>query len=390
VKNTGPGMKEPNTDNKSKFLEAKPLGNEDLIAWLRQDDEAELAKLWATADVVRRENVGDAVHLRGLVELSNACRRSCLYCGLRAGNNSVKRYRMSEGEILQSAKLAERFEYGTIVLQSGEDPTISGDFVARLVDRIKKETSLAVTLSLGERKRSELVRWRNGGADRYLLRFETSRRALFDRIHPRESGWSRDRLAMLADLRELGYEVGSGVMVGIPGQTYEDLARDIWAFRRLDLDMIGCGPFIAHPDTPLGDPGEVDRLRVEFGCSEEDQVPNSKLMGYKVFALSRLICPTSNIPCTTTLATLDGSQGRILGLTRGANVVMPNLTPLDYRRLYEIYPNKASSEETPDETHEKVMQILRGMCRAPGQGQGDSLNHSSRTEEMSGEPYIDN
>jgi biotin synthase len=278
-----------------------------------------------------------------LIEISNFCTSRCAYCGLRVSNTALTRYRLSEDEIMACVRQAVDFGYGTVVLQAGEDPGLTREWVAGLVRRIKTETPLAVTLSLGERPEQELLAWRAAGADRYLLRFETSNRPLYDRIHPSPPGRVSDRLGLLPRLREMGYEIGSGVMIGIPGQSYEDLARDIQWFGELDLDMIGVGPFLPHPATPLGDPG--------LATTAEDQVPSSEEMTYKVIALARLVCPRANIPSTTALATLNRLRGRELGLARGANVVMPNLTPPEYRALYEIYPDKACVRETGDACH---------------------------------------
>ena len=231
--------------------------------WLTEEDEARLPELWQAADSARQEAVGDAVHLRGLIELGNYCSRNCLYCGIRAGNRKLKRYRMSADEVIAAARQAVAFGYGTAVLQSGEDYGMTREWLAELVRRIKTETPLAVTLSLGERPAEDLAAWRRAGADRYLLRFETSDRALYDLIHPPRAGERSDRIALLRTLRNLGYEIGGGVMIGIPGQTYASLARDLELFRELDLDMIGVGPFLPHPDTPLGQSGR--ELRAPAG-----------------------------------------------------------------------------------------------------------------------------
>jgi biotin synthase len=345
----------------------------EITAWLRQADETRLAELWRRADQVRRETVGDAVHLRGLVELSNHCARLCAYCGLRAANRDVVRYRMSESEILACAGQAVSLGYGTVVLQSGEDPGIECGWLAALVRRIKAETPLAVTLSLGERDEQELAVWREAGADRYLLRFETSRRDLYERIHPPRPGTRSDRIALLATLGRFGYEVGSGVMIGIPGQTYEDLARDIDLFRKLDLDMIGVGPYLEHPNTPLvsGSAG-LPPARDLAEHPQSGQAPNTELMTYKVIALSRLVCPRANIPATTALATLNLQSGRELGLMRGANVLMPNLTPPQYRIHYEIYPNKACLLETAGQCGRCTEDRVRGIGRSVGRGRGDA------------------
>ena len=297
------------------------MSREEILAWLKEDDEQALEELWRHADEVRRENVGDEVHLRGLIEFSNYCVRQCGYCGLRASNKLPERYRMPAEEIVESARRSHSFGYGTVVLQSGEDFGISGEWMADVIRRIKAEAPLAITLSLGERTAEELKLWREAGADRYLLRFETSDRELFDRIHPPRPGHRSDRIAILRQLADLGYETGSGVMIGIPGQTYDILANDIATFREIDLDMIGVGPYIAHPETPLG------KAHEGLLAPEGQQTPATELMTYKVVALTRIVRPKTNIPSTTALATLNLAEGRELGLSRGANVVMPQRDP---------------------------------------------------------------
>ena len=347
----------------------------EVVAWLRETDPARLEELWRQADDVRQRNVGGEVHLRGLIEFSNYCVRLCCYCGLRSPNDGITRYRMSADEILACVRQAQTFGYGTVVLQSGEDPGTGTEWMADIIRRIRRETPLAVTLSLGERSDADLIAWREAGADRYLLRFETSNREIYDRLHPPRPGTVSDRLAMLVRLRQFGYEVGSGVMIGIPGQTYDDLATDIETFGRLDLDMIGCGPFLVHPDTPLGDPS-FQPLR-----PSGEQAPNSELMTYKVIALTRLVCPKANIPSTTALATLNRRNGRELGLVRGANIIMPNLTPLQYRTLYEIYPNKACIRETADGCFHCVCGQIEAIGRQVGRGRGDSPRYAARGTE---------
>lgn len=345
---------------------------EEILFWLREEDPEKLQTLWDRADKVRSDCVGDTVHLRGLVEISNHCARQCAYCGIRAGNADIPRYRLTSEEVLDCANQALSFGYGTLVLQAGEDYGLSQAFISDLVRRIKSETGRAVTLSLGERSDEDLKVWREAGADRYLLRFETSNTDLFHRIHPPLGGQKTDRLAILHRIRNLGYEVGSGVMVGIPGQSYEDLARDILLFRELDLDMIGVGPFLPHPATPLG------RGDAEAFPSSADQVPNTELMTYKVVALTRLVRPFCNIPSTTALASLNRESGRQLGLLRGANIVMPNLTPMRYRSLYEIYPAKACILESAESFHHALIQSIRDLGRTIGEGPGHSYNLSRR------------
>jgi len=301
------------------------MDEREIAGWLRERGSERLAELWSCADAVRRARVGDEVLRRGLVEVSSFCARSCLYCGLRA-ERRLPRYRMSAEEVLECCSRARGADCGTVVLQSGEDPGLTRDWVTDLVRRIKSRFGLAVTLSLGERTEEELAAWREAGADRYLLRFETSDSELYRRVHPHLPGRTSDRLALLRRIKAMGYETGSGVMVGIPGQTWESLAHDIALFAELELDMIGSGPFIPHPDTPLaGQPSDMP-ADVETAC--------------KVIALARLVRPDANIPSTTALEVL-GPGARDLGLRRGANVVMPNLTPAARRAVYEIYPGKA-------------------------------------------------
>jgi len=351
----------------------------EIIRWLREEDGGRLEELWRLADETRRANVGDEVHLRGLVEFSNHCARRCAYCGLNVGNESLVRYRMTLDAIVGCARKAVEFGYGTVVLQSGEDYGATAEWMAAVVRRIKNETPLAVTLSLGERSDDDLRLWREAGADRYLLRFETSNPRLFERTHPSLPGRRSDRIAILRALRRLGYETGSGVMIGIPGQTYEDLADDILLFRGLDLDMIGVGPFIPHPSTPLGQ-RRNPQSAIRNSQSPQSfpptpagqQAPNDELMTYKVVALSRLVCPRANIPSTTALATLNLAGGRELALRRGANVVMPNLTPPEYRTLYEIYPAKACLRETAEQCHVCLKQRIEAIGRRTGEGRGDA------------------
>lgn len=345
------------------------LNRADILRWLREDDPAKLESLWQVADSTRKQHVSDDVHLRGLIEISNFCSRRCGYCGINASNHKIIRYRMTPDEILSSARQALEFGYGSVVLQSGEDFGFSCEAIEEIIRGIKGETGLAITLSLGERDYEELKAWRNAGADRYLLRFETSNAELFNSIHPPMPYQpNRSRIELLRELRALGYEVGSGVLIGIPGQSYDDLANDIELFRALDLDMIGVGPFIPHPDTPLGNTEKISGLKLDI------QAPNSELMTYKMVALARLACPRANIPSTTALATLNLAEGRELGLQRGANILMPNLTPAEYRIHYEIYPEKACIRETAEQCHHCMNMRISAIGRTIGRGPGTSAN----------------
>ena len=350
----------------------KDITTEQIEYWLRETDERKLEQLWAAADTVRKEQVGDPVHLRGLIEVSNYCVRRCTYCGLAADNKETTRYRMNADEIFACAEEAASYGYGTVVMQAGEDYGIEAKWLAEIVKRIKAQLPLAVTLSMGERPFEDLRLWRQAGADRYLLRFETSDRKLYELIHPPLGNQKLDRFGILHQLRKLGYETGSGVMIGIPGQTHSTLANDIDTFRRYDMDMVGVGPYIANPLTPLG------RGEIAFNITSEDQVQNTELMTYKVVALTRLVCPQANIPSTTALATINKKSGRELGLMRGANVVMPNVTPVEYRTQYEIYPGKACLNETAKQCQGCLGSRIASIGRTIGTGHG-SRNHGSYT-----------
>jgi biotin synthase len=342
-------------------------------AWLREADPEKLRSLWSKADELRAVHVGDEVHLRGLIEASSHCIRHCLYCGLRAPSLGLDRYRMRADEILACAHEAVQLGYGSVVIQAGEDPGLTQSLITHVVRSIKETTPLAVTLSLGERSDDDLRAWRAAGADRYLLRFETSDPVLYQRIHPNLPGTRSDRFAQLARMRDMGYEIGTGVMVGIPGQTWDILASDVLRFREFDMDMIGVGPFLPSPRTPLGGPHAAT-----FLAAPEEQVLNDELTTLKTVALTRLVCPEANIPSTTALATLDRVQGRELALMRGANVVMPNVTPVTYRARYEIYPGKACIHETATACQGCLEGRIHTLGRRVGKGPGGRQRITSK------------
>jgi biotin synthase len=277
-------------------------------------------ELFSAADKVRKEQVGDEIFLRGIIEFSNHCERNCLYCGLRKGNASLSRYRMSEDEILATVEQIKNTGVPTVVLQSGEDSFYSQDIICRLIERIRKETDLIITLSIGERALNDYKAFQQAGANRYLLKHETASLELYRYLRP-GCEWE-NRMQCLRRLKELGFETGTGNMVGLPGQTPEILADDLLVMKYLDADMLGIGPFIAHPDTPLAG---IDNDDIELTL--------------RVLALARLITRNTNIPATTALATLH-PQGRLLALQAGANVVMPDFTPEIYKIRYDIYPGR--------------------------------------------------
>ena len=323
-----------------------------------QSTGAELAELYRQADLCRQEYCGDAVFLRGIVEFSNICGRDCLYCGIRRSNLAVQRYRMTSAEILSVARQMPEMGQRTIVLQAGEVGTaISDREIGQLVKDIKDEVGLAVTLSVGERSRDVYAYWRDCGLDRYLMRFETSDAALFSRLRP---GCSLgDRLNCLALLRELGIQVGSGFMIGLPGETLATLVDNLLLCRELQLDMIGVGPFIPHPSTPLS--------------REQNAYASDQEIFFKVIALLRLLNPLAHIPATTAFDAVFPGQGRNLALQRGANIFMPNNTPAPYRENYLLYPGKPCVGEDTFQCSQCVKNRLVAMGRKIGSGYGHSL-----------------
>jgi biotin synthase len=352
-----------NSELKLSDLRRFNLSRAHILGWLKETDPEQLKQLFDWADQVRKDNVGDAVHLRGLIEFSNVCRCDCLYCGLRKSNAKLKRYVLSEEEIFACVQKAVKFGYGTVVLQSGESPVYSAEHLANIIKKIKQDTGLAVTLSIGERSLEEYKLLKSAGADRYLLRQETSDLELLHHIRP--VSLYEKRIDALRNLKSIGFETGSGIMVGIPGQSFESVASDIMLFAELDLEMIGIGPYIEHPDTPLAQ--EASKIGNE-------QVPSTEMMTVKAVALTRIMCPESNIPATTALGTINKTSGREAALQAGANVVMPNITPVQYRKLYEIYPAKACIEESGDECNLCIKSRILSIGRTVGTGPGSRVN----------------
>ncbi len=306
-----------------------------LAQLLRIENREELDLIYARAYDVKRREVSALAYFRGLIEVSNVCAKDCLYCGIRRSGN-VSRYTMSNDEVIACARFAYDNGYGSIVLQSGErrDPAFV-ELIEDMVREINDMTgdSLGITLSAGEQDSSTYRRWLEAGARRYLLRIETSNRELYARLHPADHDYD-ERLRCLRELKDIGYQVGTGVMIGLPFQTTEDLARDILFFRDIDVDMIGMGPYLYHHDTPLGREATPS---IDAGGGLLD-------MSLMMIALSRIILKDVNIASTTALQALH-SQGRELGLRAGANVVMPNLTPVRYRRDYLLYDSKPCVDE---------------------------------------------
>ena len=293
------------------------MNTHDTLSFLNGADDD---TLFATAHETRQQVFGNEVYIRAIVEFSNVCDKHCRYCGLRADNRRLHRYRMGAEHILDTAALAVAEGAGTVVLQSGDDTGYSMELVGELIRTIKARHDVAVTLSLGDRGLEEYAFWRECGADRCLLKLETTDRNLYKRLRQGEDFSAR--LHRLEGLRRQGYEVGSGVIAGLPGTTPMDALRDMIFLTDLDLDMIAVGPFVPNPDTPLA------------GCA-----PGSVILSNRMTALLRILNPEANIPATSALDALQ-PEGRAKALARGCNVLMPSLTPEGHREDYIIYPGK--------------------------------------------------
>ncbi|MCQ2351901.1 MAG: [FeFe] hydrogenase H-cluster radical SAM maturase HydE [Victivallaceae bacterium] len=309
--------------------------HDEIVQLLALQGESALL-LHRAAHRVKRKILGNKVFLRGLVEFSNVCRCDCLYCGIRKSNEKVARYTLSDAEILENARFAIDHGYGAVVLQSGErNDENFVKRVAEIVSGIKKiSADVGITLSCGEETPDTYRLWRESGAERYLLRIETSDAALFQQIHDEKANYQRRRRS-LDDLREAGFTVGSGVMIGLPGQTLDQLATDLEFFRDQDLDMIGMGPFLAHGDTPLGkrypDTEEIKQKRL--------------LLALNMIAVTRLMLRDVNIAAATSLQAISPADGRQRGILAGANVIMPNLGEAAKKRNYRLYDNKPDIDE---------------------------------------------
>ncbi len=299
---------------------------DEAFAQLIECDEAQ-APLARAADRRRREWYGTDVYLRGLIEFTNCCQNNCYYCGIRSGNSKAERYRLSKAEILDCCEQGWQLGYRTFVLQGGEDPYFTDDRICDILWEIRARYPLcAITLSIGEKERESYAAYRAAGADRYLLRHETANEGHYGKLHPANMSLAH-RKQCLYTLKELGYQVGAGMMVGSPFQTTANLVEDLRFLQELRPEMIGIGPYLTHKDTPFG-----------------DQPNGSFQMTLRLLSILRLMFPYALLPATTALGTIH-PQGRELGLQAGANVIMPNLSPLRTREKYALYENKIGTGE---------------------------------------------
>lgn len=301
--------------------------NDDELKQLIEYDESINQDLIKAADEVRREYYGDKVYLRGLIEFTNYCKNDCYYCGIRCSNRKANRYRLSKEKILTACKEGYELGYRTFVLQGGEDGYYTDEIICDIVSSIRNQyEDCAITLSIGERTKDSYKAYFGAGANRYLLRHETADKEHYGKLHPDTMSLD-NRKRCLYDLKEIGYQVGSGFMVDSPYQTTECLVADIRFLQDLEPDMIGIGPFISHKDTPFKN------------CEN-----GSARLTLRLISILRLLFPYVLLPSTTALGTISPT-GRELGLQAGANVVMPNLTPVRYREQYELYDNKICTGE---------------------------------------------
>ena len=335
------------------LLNKDEFSKDDIISLLEIEDWNEVQSIYQKADEIRKKYCGNEVYLRGIIEFSNYCEQDCIYCGLRRSNTSLDRYRMSKNEIIETAKSIFKLGIQTIVLQSGEDYLFTGEIIADIISSIKSTINAAITLSLGERNYEDYVLWKNAGADRYLLKHETANAKLYSVYHFNQS--LKDRVDHLLYLKSIGYQIGSGNIIGLPQQTIKDIAEDIILCKGLDLDMASFSPFIASPETPYRNHKNAD---INFTL--------------KVMAIARIVLKNIHIPATTAISSLD-KYGREKGLQVGANVIMPNFTPNPYRAKYLIYPNKNSDNDNPLYFPNSVTNLITATGRKIGIGYGNSL-----------------
>jgi len=338
------------------------LSVEELVALLSITDKDELQALYDVAYFIKEQYVGLVAYFRGIIECSNLCIKDCYYCGIRRSNEQVERFEMDEEEIFKEALWAYEADYGSCVIQSGErqDETYIS-MIERVVKRIADATKgeMGITLSLGEQTEETYTRWKTAGAHRYLLRIETTNPTLYARFHPADHKLEV-RKECLASLRRTGYQVGTGVMMGLPGQTMEDLAKDILFLKEIDIDMVGMGPYIPHSDTPMGK---------EVESYTDEQKKDALTLGLKMIAVTRIVLKDVNIAAATALQALEYT-GREQGLRCGANVIMPNVTETDYRPKYQLYDDKPCTDENSS--------MCRGCLSGRIMGIGETVGFNER------------
>lgn len=332
------------------------LSKEEFVRLLAISEKDDIDYLTERAKSVRDDIYGKRVFIRGLIEISNYCKNDCYYCGIRRSNKNAQRYRLSKEQILSCCENGYELGFRTFVMQGGEDAFFKDDVVCDIVSSIKERyPDCAVTLSLGERSTESYRKMKEAGADRYLLRHETFDNTHYNKLHPVELD-PENRKRCLRDLKALGYQTGTGIMVGSPYQTLENIAEDLLFIKELNPEMIGIGPFIPHKDTPFKD--------FESGTME---------MTLRLISILRLLCPKALIPATTALGTIS-PQGREKGILAGANVIMPNLSPKEDRKKYMLYNDKLSDGEEAAEGLNKLKESMRKIGYEIVEDRGDCID----------------
>ena len=322
----------------NKLLKNKNLTDKEFKELLTTDKND--SSLYEKADRVRQEIYGKDVYIRGLIEISNYCKNNCYYCGIRGENKNLSRYRLTEDDILSCCQSGYSLGFRTFVMQGGEDPFFTDDVICSVVSKIRnKYPDCAITLSLGEKEKASYKRYFEAGANRYLLRHETATTEHYQKLHP-ESMSLENRKQCLFNLKEIGFQTGSGFMVGSPFQTIDNIIADLRFLQELKPEMIGIGPYITHQDTPF-----------------KDKKSGDLYLTLRLISILRLMFPYALIPSTTALGTIH-PEGRQLGLKAGANVVMPNLSPKNVRALYALYKDKIATDEEAAESVQKLKETV--------------------------------
>lgn len=352
------------------ILQKEEFSKSELIELLNSDDAGKKL-IFAKAAEIKEKYVGNKVYFRGLIEFSNICAKNCYYCGIRGGNKKLQRYYVTENEVLEAVKYAWENKYASLVIQAGERK--SKKFIDSITNLLKKinamtNNEMGITLSLGEQTEETYMKWAEFGARRYLLRIEASNRELYKKLHPNNKTHDFDtRLNALHLLRKCGYQVGTGVMIGLPFQTVEDLADDLIFFKEFDIDMAGMGPYIEHEDTPLYQ--YRDHL-----MSKKERFD----LSLKMVALLRIMMKDINIAATTAMQTLD-KMGREKAIKVGSNIIMPNLTPVKYRESYLLYEDKPCIDEEASECKNCLEARIHISGAEIGYGEwGDSKHFKNR------------
>ncbi|MBI5540975.1 MAG: [FeFe] hydrogenase H-cluster radical SAM maturase HydE [Bacteroidia bacterium] len=354
----------------SNLLDKEHFEKDDLICFLNSKEQ-ERKLLFEKSAKIKQQYIGNKVYFRGLIEYSNICHKNCLYCGIRAGNKNLTHYTLSDEEVIRAAKFAYENNYGSVVLQSGEiESSEFTEKIDKLIWEIKKlsDNKLGLTLSLGEQSEETYKQWFKSGAHRYLLRIETSNQTLYSRIHPNNSKHSFEkRLVALNTLKKLGFQAGTGVMIGLPFQTTENLADDLIFMKEFDIDMCGMGPYIEHKDTPLYEfRNELLPLNERFDLS------------LKMIAILRILMKDINIASTTALQAID-PIGREKAIKIGANIIMPNITPGNNRDNYLLYENKPCTDEEMEDCKSCLEARLHFAGAEIGYGEwGDSMHFKNK------------